>query len=138
MAVCISLGATWSAHALGFSPALGAFLAGLIDYAGLFPPAKLPMDETCRNYAVSLASEDAFALLRIVEELRVARVADLHHAQHQCRHHGHSDLRVPPEPGLQPPHDRDKVGCIAQVPSEKLPGRSLRDAQQRTGMHSDE
>lgn len=30
--------------------ALRALLTGLIDYAGLFPPAKLPMDEAVRNY----------------------------------------------------------------------------------------
>jgi hypothetical protein len=30
--------------------ALRALLTGLIDYAGLFPPAKLPMDQAVRNY----------------------------------------------------------------------------------------
>jgi len=28
-----------------------ALLAGLIDYAGLFPPAALSMEEAVRNYA---------------------------------------------------------------------------------------
>src|SRR5262245_33804802 len=30
---------------------LQALLAGLIDYAGLFPPAQLPLDEALANYA---------------------------------------------------------------------------------------
>src|SRR5262245_11432403 len=32
-------------------PSLQALLAGLIDYAGLFPPAQLPMVEALANYA---------------------------------------------------------------------------------------
>jgi hypothetical protein len=32
-------------------PSVRAFLAGIIDYAGLFPPAKLPLDQAIRNYA---------------------------------------------------------------------------------------
>jgi hypothetical protein len=33
------------------APALDALLAGLVDYAGLFPPAALPMGEAAVNYA---------------------------------------------------------------------------------------
>ena len=31
--------------------ALERLLEGLVDYAGLFPPAALPMDAAMRNYA---------------------------------------------------------------------------------------
>jgi hypothetical protein len=38
----------------------------LIDYAGLFPPAGLTMDEAVRNYAAYRESDDSFALGRFV------------------------------------------------------------------------
>lgn len=40
--------------------------AGLVDYAGLFPPAKLAMAESVANYASYLDSEDAAMLGRFV------------------------------------------------------------------------
>ncbi|MHC4217623.1 MAG: hypothetical protein ACYSU7_04120 [Planctomycetota bacterium] len=45
---------------------LQALLAGLVDYAGLFPPAKLDMPETLRHYADDLAGNDAWMLARLV------------------------------------------------------------------------
>lgn len=38
------------------SSSLRALLAGVIDYAGLFPPARLPLDEAIRNFARYRAS----------------------------------------------------------------------------------
>ena len=38
----------------------------LVDYAGLFPPAALPMEEAVRRYATHLASPDAWMLGRFV------------------------------------------------------------------------
>jgi hypothetical protein len=38
----------------------------LVDYAGLFPPAALPMDGAVRHYAAHLASPDAWMLGRFV------------------------------------------------------------------------
>jgi hypothetical protein len=43
-----------------------ALLTGLIDYAGLFPPASLPMRDVVRNYAAYLASPHAWMLGRLV------------------------------------------------------------------------
>lgn len=43
-----------------------ALLAGIVDYAGLFPPAGLDMRSAVGNYARYLASEDAWALGRLV------------------------------------------------------------------------
>ena len=39
---------------------------GLVDYAGLFPPAKLPMDRAVANYASYRASDDAWMLGRFI------------------------------------------------------------------------
>ncbi len=44
------------------SAGLEVFVKHLIDYAGLFPPAKLPFDDTVTNYAAYRRSEDAWML----------------------------------------------------------------------------
>ena len=41
-------------------------LSGLIDYAGLFPPAKLPLDEAIRSYLHYAQGSDAWMLGRFV------------------------------------------------------------------------
>src|SRR6185369_9377908 len=46
--------------------ALRALMAGLIDYAGLFPPASLEMAEAQGNYVSYAAGEYAWALGRFV------------------------------------------------------------------------
>ncbi|MCC6321673.1 MAG: hypothetical protein IT438_09605 [Phycisphaerales bacterium] len=57
-----------------------ALLQGLIDYAGLFPPAKLGMAESARNYAAYLRSPESWMLGRFIcpvsrlEEFRAATV----------------------------------------------------------------
>lgn len=48
--------------------------SGLIDYAGLFPPAKLGMAEVVRNYAAYLESGDAWMLGRLI--LPVSRLLE--------------------------------------------------------------
>jgi hypothetical protein len=45
---------------------LRALLTGLIDYAGLFPPAKLPLEPAVRNYAAYRQSADAWMLGRFI------------------------------------------------------------------------
>lgn len=54
---------------------LRALLAELIDYAGLFPPAALPMVDVCRNFATYRRSSHTWALGRIV--VPIARLAEL-------------------------------------------------------------
>lgn len=61
-------------RALSASP-IRTLLAGAVDYAGLFPPAALPMREAVRNYATYLESADAWALGRFV--VPVARLREL-------------------------------------------------------------
>ena len=57
------------------SPALRALVAGLVDYAGLFPPAALTMSAAMTAYAEYLASGDAWMLGRFV--VPVARLDEL-------------------------------------------------------------
>jgi len=54
--------------------AIRALLAGLIDYAGLFPPAALSMGEAVANYAAYRGSPDAWVLGRFV--VPVARLVE--------------------------------------------------------------
>lgn len=54
---------------------LKALLAEVIDYAGLFPPAKLPLDQAIRNYARYQQGPDAWMLGRFI--CPAARLAEL-------------------------------------------------------------
>jgi len=47
-----------------------AFFSGLFDYAGLFPPAALPMERALAHYAAYLAGADAWVLGRLVVPVR--------------------------------------------------------------------
>ena len=49
--------------------AVGALMAGAIDYAGLFAPASLPMPDAVRNYARYQTGPDAWALGNFVVPL---------------------------------------------------------------------
>jgi hypothetical protein len=55
-----------------------ALLAGLIDYAGLFPPAGLDMAAAVRNYASYLAGEYSWMLGRFI--VQAGRVAEFEKA----------------------------------------------------------
>jgi hypothetical protein len=55
--------------------ALRALLEGVFDYAGMFPPANLPLDEAVRNYARYAASPTAWLLGNFVAP--AARLPDL-------------------------------------------------------------
>ena len=57
------------------SPALHAFLHSLIDYAGLFPPARLALDPALHNYARYRQHADRWMLGRFI--LPAARLAEL-------------------------------------------------------------
>src|SRR5579871_4947635 len=48
------------------SASLRALLAGVIDYAGLFPPAKLPLDRAVRHYARYRTEPEGWMLGRFV------------------------------------------------------------------------
>ncbi|MBE7465648.1 MAG: hypothetical protein HS116_19410 [Planctomycetes bacterium] len=48
------------------APSLRALLAGIVDYAGLFPPAQLPLDAALRHYARYRTEPEAWMLARFV------------------------------------------------------------------------
>jgi hypothetical protein len=54
---------------------LRALLSGIIDYAGLFPPARLPLDQAIRNYARYRQEPESWMLGRFV--CPAARLAEL-------------------------------------------------------------
>jgi hypothetical protein len=54
------------AHPLGRGTALSALLDGLVDYAGLFPPAALPMPEAVARHATYVRGTDRALLGRFV------------------------------------------------------------------------
>ena len=45
---------------------LRAFMEGIIDYAGLFPPSELPLDPAIHNYARYREGEDSWMLSRFI------------------------------------------------------------------------
>ncbi len=47
-------------------PSVRAFFSGIIDYAGLFPPARLPLDQAMRNYARYRNDPESWMLGRFV------------------------------------------------------------------------
>ncbi len=46
--------------------AVQTLMTNLVDYAGLFPPAKLPMDKAVENYARYVACDEAWMLGRFI------------------------------------------------------------------------
>jgi hypothetical protein len=59
----------------GLTDGLRALLTGVLDYAGLFPPASLPLDSALRNYARYRQEPDAWMLGRFV--VPAARLEEL-------------------------------------------------------------
>ena len=65
--------------------AIHALMSGLVDYAGLFPPAKLSMEKCVANYAKYAASSDAWMLGRFI--LPVSKIEEFrkHSAPHLAK-----------------------------------------------------
>jgi hypothetical protein len=62
------------------SPGLHLLLDSLVDYAGLFPPAGLPLEQVIGNYLRYLAEPEAWMLGRLVcPTERLRELADRHH-----------------------------------------------------------
>jgi hypothetical protein len=56
-------------------PSVRALLSGIIDYAGMFPPAQLPLEQAIRNYARYRTEPESWMLGRFV--CPAARLAEL-------------------------------------------------------------
>lgn len=62
------------------SPAQRAFLTGLVDYAGLFPPANLDLDPALRNFVRYQDGDDAWMLGRFILPARLLDALDTYAA----------------------------------------------------------
>ncbi len=71
--------------------AVDALLSGLVDYAGLFPPAKEDMRDALEKYASYRASEDSQALGRFI--VPVSRLNELEDEANEL---------MPRDPGAEP------------------------------------
>lgn len=57
------------------TPSLYTFLSGLIDYAGLYPPAQLPLYDAITNYVQYRRADDAWMLAHLL--IGANRLAEL-------------------------------------------------------------
>jgi hypothetical protein len=87
--------------------ALRALLAGVVDYAGLFPPAAVDMRAAVANYAAYRADDAAWMLGRFV--VPVARLAEFEQARAELRGDRDPEWRVSALVGA------DVEGDVAQV-----------------------
>ena len=71
---------------------LPALLDSLIDYAGLFPPVKLPMADAVRNHAAYLGGSQAAKLGRFI--VPAARLPEFEAAYTSLSDHGKSGWRL--------------------------------------------
>lgn len=98
--------------------AFHALMQGLIDYAGLYPPAKLGMTEAVAKYASYLRSPQSWMLGRFIcpvsrlEEFRAATMAHLPHNQPTSR----PPATRPPHPGELSPLAPDTHSHHASEP----------------------
>ena len=73
------------------TPSLQALLAGAIDYAGMFPPASLDLEQSARNYFAYGAAPEAWMLGRFVcPASRLHELASIAETQRRS----HQTLRV--------------------------------------------
>ena len=88
---------------------LQVLLAGLIDYAGFFPPAALSMREVVSNYAMYRQSSDAWALGRLI--VPGARLSQLFESIAPLALRTKDAWRISVLAGDDPAHDAE---CIAR------------------------
>jgi hypothetical protein len=91
------------------SPTIRALLTGLIDYAGLFPPAGLAMVPAVRNYAGYRKSDDAWALGRFI--VPSARLDEFEGAAaaHLPQEGGTAPWLISMLGGVDPGHDAELI-----------------------------
>lgn len=89
------------------SSSLHALLTGILDYAGLFPPARLPLDQAVRNYARYRREPHHWMLGRFV--LPAARLAELASYREELT-----------QPG--PPFRIAALGCGGDTPVDFIAG----------------
>ena len=108
-------------------PPVRALLEGLIDYAGLFPPAKLDMRPAVENYAAYLAGADAWALGRFVVPL--SRLDELEGAASSLlpRTPETAPWRLSVLGGSDPAHDAEAIFAFNERHAHNAAGRAVID-----------
>lgn len=106
-------GAT-QASILRSGTAIDTLLAGLIDYAGLYPPASLEMRRAVENYLAYRSGRRAFALGRFIVDLN--RIDQLRSVAGSDLAHFRISLIVPPE---------TEIGTIGALLDAGLPIESV-------------
>jgi hypothetical protein len=109
------------------SPTIRALLTGLIDYAGLFPPAGLTMVPAVKNYAAYRDGDDAWALGRFI--VPSARLDEFEGA---AAAHLPQDGDTPPWlismlGGVEPGHDAELVFAFNERHAQHSAGRAVID-----------
>src|SRR5579864_8601259 len=94
--------------------AIDTLLAGLIDYAGLYPPASLEMRRAVENYVAYRSGRRAFALGRFIVDLN--RIDQLRSVAGSDLDHFRISLIVPPE---------TEIGAIGALLDAGLPIESV-------------
>lgn len=95
--------------------ALHTLLAGAIDYAGLFPPARLSMNESAREYSAYRRSPDSWALGRfVVPANRLDELASLRAAEPD------ESVEAWPLSVLAGPHLADDLARIGSLDARRL------------------
>jgi hypothetical protein len=102
--------------------ALRALLAGIVDYAGLFPPAGVDMPAAVRNYADYRADDNAWMLGRFV--LPVARLEEFVQARAALQIDDQPEWRLSALVGPEVEQDFDRVRAF----NKGQAGKSLIDS----------
>ena len=92
--------------------ALRALLAGIVDYAGLFPPAGLEMSTSVHNYAAYRASDEAWILGRFV--VPVARLDELSEALIALGAQASPEWRLTAVAGADVAADMDRIRAFTR------------------------
>ena len=99
-----------------------ALLRRLIDYAGLFPPAALPMETTVANYGRDLASSESWMLGRLI--VPVARFAEFEIAVDGLGRAANGPWQISALTGTDLRSDIDEIVSF----NERNSGRAIIDA----------
>lgn len=101
--------------AIDLTSAAGVLLRGIVDYAGLFPPASLPMGGAVRRYAGHAAGADAWMLGGFV--VPALRLEELERAAGELRtaDRGPTPWRLCALGGSEPEADADAIAQHAKA-----------------------
>ena len=99
----------------GFSmPALQELLTRIVDYAGLFPPASLKLDEVIRNYESYCQSSNEWMLARVI--IPAARLSEYASAAEEIVNFEHTQSSPWQVSALLPPPNKENfVEALAKI-----------------------